>query len=66
MDQATQTMIDNLQKNTGKSLEDWIGIVEKAKSAIQNFPSDFFQFPSYIFNRKSKIINLKYPLSLYS
>ena len=31
MDQATQTMIDNLQKNTGKSLEDWIGIVEKAK-----------------------------------
>lgn len=31
MDQATQTMIDNLKKNTGKSLEDWIGIVEKEK-----------------------------------
>lgn len=27
MDQATQTMIDNLQKNTGKSLDEWIGIV---------------------------------------
>jgi predicted transport protein len=29
MDAATQTMIDNLQKNTGKSLEEWIGIVAK-------------------------------------
>lgn len=27
MDAATQTMIDNLQKNTGKSLEEWIQIV---------------------------------------
>lgn len=31
MDPATQTMIDNLHKNTGKTLEDWIGIVEKEK-----------------------------------
>src|SRR5690606_19819295 len=27
MDKTTQTMIDNLQKNTGKSLEEWIEIV---------------------------------------
>jgi predicted transport protein len=27
MDKATQTMIDNLQKNTGKSLQQWIEIV---------------------------------------
>ena len=27
MDKATQTMIDNLQKNTGKTLEQWIVIV---------------------------------------
>src|SRR5690606_31612302 len=31
MDKATQTMIENLQKNTGKSLEQWIGII-KSKS----------------------------------
>lgn len=31
MDKAEQTMLDNLQKNTGKSLEQWIGIV-KTKS----------------------------------
>jgi predicted transport protein len=29
MDQAEQTMIDNLYKNTGKTLEDWISIVQK-------------------------------------
>ena len=29
MDKATQTMLDNLQKNTGNSLEDWIEIVKK-------------------------------------
>ena len=29
MDKATQTMIDNLHKNTGKTLEQWIGIVNK-------------------------------------
>jgi predicted transport protein len=31
MDQSTQTMIDNLLKNTGKSLDDWIGVVTKEK-----------------------------------
>lgn len=31
MDAATQTMIDNLQKNTGKSLEEWIQIVQAQK-----------------------------------
>ncbi len=31
MDQATQTMIDNLHKNTGKSLDEWIGIVTQEK-----------------------------------
>lgn len=29
MDQATQTMIDNLGKNTGKSLDQWVAIVQK-------------------------------------
>ena len=31
MDQATQTMIDNLHKNTGKSLDEWIAVVSKEK-----------------------------------
>jgi hypothetical protein len=31
MDKAEQTMLDNLQKNTGKSLDEWINIV-KGKS----------------------------------
>lgn len=31
MDQATQTMIENLKKNTGKTLEQWITIVHKTK-----------------------------------
>ena len=29
MDQATQTMIENLHKNTGKTLEQWMEIVKK-------------------------------------
>ncbi|MFZ2322222.1 MAG: DUF4287 domain-containing protein [Ignavibacteriaceae bacterium] len=29
MDKATQTMIENLHKNTGKTLEQWIDIVKK-------------------------------------
>jgi len=29
VDKAFQTMIDNLQKNTGKSLEEWVDIVKK-------------------------------------
>ncbi len=29
MDQAAQTMIDNLEKNTGKSLDQWVVIVQK-------------------------------------
>ncbi|RDC55711.1 DUF4287 domain-containing protein [Pedobacter chinensis] len=33
MDKATQTMIDNLQKNTGKTLEQWIEIVKKENFA---------------------------------
>lgn len=28
MDQAAQTMIDNLEKNTGKSLDQWVAIVQ--------------------------------------
>jgi hypothetical protein len=31
MDKAEQTMLDNLVKNTGKSLTDWIGEVKKLK-----------------------------------
>lgn len=33
MDQAMQTMIENLQKNTGKSLEQWIKMVNKENFA---------------------------------
>lgn len=33
MDQATRSMIDNLEKNSGKSLEDWIQIVTKENFA---------------------------------
>ncbi len=33
MDKATQTMIDNLHKNTGKTLEQWIDIVNKESFA---------------------------------
>ncbi|MEE4178521.1 MAG: DUF5655 domain-containing protein [Bacteroides sp.] len=29
MDQATQTMIENLRKNTGQTLEEWIALVGK-------------------------------------
>ncbi|MDI1322610.1 MAG: DUF5655 domain-containing protein [Algoriphagus sp.] len=31
MDAGTQTMIENLQKNTGKSLEEWIALVQSEK-----------------------------------
>lgn len=41
IDKATQTMIDNLYKNTGKTLEQWIEIVNREKFAkhgeIMNF-----------------------------
>jgi predicted transport protein len=33
MDKATQTMIENLHKNTGKTLEQWIVIVKKENLA---------------------------------
>ena len=33
MDKATQTMIENLHKNTGKTLDQWIDIVKKQKFA---------------------------------
>ena len=33
VDKALQTMIENLQKNTGKSLEEWIAIVKKENLA---------------------------------
>ncbi len=31
MDKAAQTMIENLHKNTGKTLEQWIELVKKRK-----------------------------------
>ncbi len=31
MDQGEQTMIENLHKNTGRSLEEWIAVVQKKK-----------------------------------
>lgn len=31
MDKAAQTMIENLHKNTGKSLEEWIALVQKQR-----------------------------------
>jgi predicted transport protein len=48
MDQATQTMIDNLHKNTGKTLEQWIDIVRKKDFSkhgeIMKFLKDEHQF----------------------
>ncbi|WP_018477886.1 DUF5655 domain-containing protein [Pontibacter roseus] len=41
MDQAAQTMLDNLQKNTGKSLEEWKQIV--SDSGIQKH-NDIIKF----------------------
>jgi predicted transport protein len=41
MDQAAQTMIDNLQKNTGKSLEEWKQVV--VSSGIQKH-NDIIKF----------------------
>ncbi|MEL6556843.1 MAG: DUF4287 domain-containing protein [Bacteroidota bacterium] len=35
MDEAAKKMIENLQKNTGKSLEEWVGIV-KASGAVKH------------------------------
>lgn len=35
MDKGTQTMIDNLQKNTGKSLDEWIALV-KAQNLLKH------------------------------
>lgn len=45
MDKATQTMIDNLNKNTGKTLEEWIKVVknsgiEKHKEIIDFLKSE--------------------------
>lgn len=34
MDKATQSMIENLSKNTGKTLEQWIAIVQKESFAL--------------------------------
>ncbi|MCU0460378.1 MAG: DUF4287 domain-containing protein [Bacteroidales bacterium] len=33
MDQATETMIENLHKNTGRTLDEWIAIVKKENLA---------------------------------
>lgn len=33
IDKATATMIENLQKNTGKTLDEWVKIVQKEKLA---------------------------------
>ncbi len=33
MDKGTQTMIENLYKNTGKTLEQWIDIIKKESLA---------------------------------
>ena len=48
MDTATQTMIDNLHKNTGKTLEQWIEIVTNEKfekhSEIINYLKEKYDF----------------------
>ena len=48
MDQATQTMIENLYKNTGKTLEQWVEIVQKENfakhGAIIKYLKDQHQF----------------------
>ncbi len=48
MDKAAQTMIDNLYKNTGKSLEQWIEIVKSQNfvkhGEIVKFLKEQYQF----------------------
>jgi len=43
MDDAANTMIENLKKNTGKSLEDWIVIVKESKIAKHKAIIDFLK-----------------------
>lgn len=48
MDQAEKTMMDNLHKNTGKSLEEWVEIVKQKQfakhSEIQKFLKEEHNF----------------------
>lgn len=43
MDKATQTMIENLHKNTGKTLEQWIEIVKKENFAKHGEAMNFLK-----------------------
>ncbi|MFD1315367.1 DUF4287 domain-containing protein [Namhaeicola litoreus] len=43
MDQAAQTMLDNLQKNTGKSLEEWVKMVRVKKFTKHREIMDFLK-----------------------
>lgn len=43
MDKATQTMVDNLSKNTGKTLEQWIAIVQKENFAKHGEAMNFLK-----------------------
>ena len=45
MDKAEQSMYDNLHKNTGKTLSEWIEIVKKEK--FQKHGAWFCQYGGY-------------------
>ncbi len=60
MDQATQNMIDNLQKNTGKTLEQWKVIVAKKKFEKHGEIMKFLKEEHTLTHGFANLIALKY------
>ncbi len=60
MDQATQTMIDNLQKNTGKTLEQWKEIVARKKFEKHGEIMKFLKEEHSLTHGFANLVALKY------
>ena len=60
MDKATQTMIDNLAKNTGKTLEQWIGIIQKKNFAKHGEAMKFLKEEHSLTHGFANLIALKW------
>ena len=60
MDQATQNMIDNLQKNTGKTLEQWKTIVSREKIEKHGEIMRFLKEEHALTHGFANLIALKY------
>jgi predicted transport protein len=59
MDKGTQTMIENLHKNTGKTLEEWIGIVKKENLAKHSEMVNFLKLQHSLTHGFANLIALK-------